>query len=530
MHHDSADPSGLPSPAMPLREICESLLEAAVQYWLASAAVQGRTAMIWTKEPAANRSPALTAGLPWLSAVENLRRIGRRLIWWPQGIPTLRRIGLASSRLSRQLDQHTRWFDLLRTLMLRVDPATECLCLVDDTAAVRAATRAALLLQRPVLQLQLHKSPDSFDRCGMQRWIAERTSDERPEQTDQEVDPSQETSNWKAVVSPELRIPELTRKLENEYYSEVQHVPFRDRLQFCISERLCILECHAGGNIESLIVHHLCRSQRSTLAQQGPTALEPADSEPVIQLVREAMTDRIQEVSRCSRTLVPWIVDPLWDIACPPLVPPPVRHSSPVRQLVGSTPLNSPDDWLLHWTRARPGAWPGQTTEEWLDELILGCVTADRSAFAALLRIMGDGCLKASSQGIRGGYCVVSFTEVPLHEFRQRRIFRRHRHRYDFEPWGIGIRRHVLEDCGARPVCYGDDADWQQLPEQLRPWYQKATAGDGPTNNLQEREWRIVGDLSLKAISAADICLFADTQAAADILSQQTQSMVVVVP
>ncbi len=529
MHSDSADPSELPSPVMPLRAICESLVEAAVQYWLEPEAVPIRSAIVWMKEPS-ERSPILSAGLPWLSATANLRRMGRRLIWWPQGIPTLRRIGLASSRLSRQLDQHPRWFDLLRTLVLRVDPATECLCLVDGTAAVRAATRAALLLQRPVLQLELHESLDSFDRCGMQRWIAERTSDELPQQTDQDGDPSQELLNWKAVVSPDVRIPALTPNLENDDWSEIQHVPFRDRLQFSVSDRLCILECHAGGNIESLILHHLHRSQRSTLAPQAQKSAHPADSEPVIQLVREAMTDRIQEASRCSGMLVPWIVDPLWDIACPPPVLPPVRHSPTVRQLVRSTPLNSPNDWLLHWTRARPGAWPGQTTEEWLDELILGCATADRSAFAALLRIMGDGCLKASSQGIRGGYCVVSFTEVPLHEFRQRRIFRRHRHRYDFEPWGIGIRRHVLEECGARPVCYGDDTDWQRLPEQLRPWYQKATAGDGPTNNLQEREWRIVGDLSLNAISAEDMCLFADTDVAAEILSQQTQFMVVVVP
>ena len=112
--------------------------------------------------------------------------------------------------------------------------------------------------------------------------------------------------------------------------------------------------------------------------------------------------------------------------------------------LPGSTPLSHPADWLLHWTRSTVGPWPDQDEQEFSDELILGCRSADRSVFATLLRIVTEGRLWASAEAIRGGFRVVSFTEVPLHEFRRRRTYRRHRRRYDFEPWGIAVRRDIL--------------------------------------------------------------------------------------
>ncbi len=122
---------------------------------------------------------------------------------------------------------------------------------------------------------------------------------------------------------------------------------------------------------------------------------------------------------------------------------------------LNQNPLQNPNEWLLHWTRAATGPWPGETSEEFLDALILQTETADHSAVTTLLRILSEGILRASAEGIRGSFPVVAFTGVPLQEFRKRRVFRKHRHRFDFEPWGIAIRRNSLVSLGIRPVIYG---------------------------------------------------------------------------
>lgn len=192
-------------------------------------------------------------------------------------------------------------------------------------------------------------------------------------------------------------------------------------------------------------------------------------------------------------------------------------------------PLSHPDEWLCHWTRAAQGPWPDETRDDFLDQLILGCASADRSAMAAILKIIATKKLRASSLGIRGGYSVVSFTEVPLHEFRERRIFRKHRHRFDFEPFGIAIRKERLLQWGARPVVYGNDEDWAALDEETRPFYQKATQ-DSSTSNLDEQEWRVHGDVLLDALSFDDVVVFTDLPEQQLMLRQFTAWRTIIVP
>jgi len=192
-------------------------------------------------------------------------------------------------------------------------------------------------------------------------------------------------------------------------------------------------------------------------------------------------------------------------------------------------PVSRPENWLCHWTRSASGQWPGEAREEYIDQLILDDSPVDRSARATLLRIISEQRIRGSTLAIRGAYDVAAFTEVPLAEFRSRRIFRSHRQRYDFEPWGIAIRRDVLQQLGGKPVLYGSEEHWNQLSASDRPFFQKTTP-DGVIDTAAEREWRIAGDLRLDRLPTGSVCVFVPTAEDALRLQPACEHPICVVP
>lgn len=586
-------------------QLSRELVQLALQRWQQTASDGRQPTLLWSGRletghtdilhtaTAAGRDPAaqpqhmvprqtvamLTLGFPWAGLQDSADWLGRRLIWWPTGVPPLRRVGIVSSRLGRRLDKHLRWFDLLRTAVVRVDPAAECLCVATGTAVAAAVIQAAQLLGRPLLTLQTDASPaadasSDADRpsatgarsaarvlATAERWLCDcltalaAVRSASPEQA----------SAWDAYVSPELpggadshsdaaaaqratagtclarpttaSQPGTPDRQPCSAADEIdRRWPLADRLQTAAAERLYVLHCVPGGNTEQLLVQRLARSTvedlRVYVAEDCRSpAVQAAGQQPspiIRWLVRPAAQSTVTAAQQPATLITAAPAD-----AATAATGAPVIQQSPGRGTQwtsAATPWDCPDEWLLHWTRARPGPWPGQSHTEWLQELILGSPTADHSALAALLRITDEGCLRASALGIRGGYAVISFTAVPLPAFRRRHVFRRHRQRYDFEPWGLAIRRRALQDRGARPVIYGDEACWQALPDAMRPWFQKRTHGPGPTNNLAEEEWRIIGDLPLQTLGSEDLFYFVDHAEAAAVLSRRTTAPILVVP
>ena len=98
---------------------------------------------------------------------------------------------------------------------------------------------------------------------------------------------------------------------------------------------------------------------------------------------------------------------------------------------------------------------------------------------------------------------VVCFADVRLTEIEERRTFRSHLARWDFEPYGIAIRKEFLERQGARAVIYGDESDWEALADVDRPFFQRAT-GEGKQDWRSEYEFRVCGDLPLRRIGPDD--------------------------
>ena len=137
-----------------------------------------------------------------------------------------------------------------------------------------------------------------------------------------------------------------------------------------------------------------------------------------------------------------------------------------------------------------------------------------------LCRIIATRRLIASANLIRSATPVVCFSQVPVGELPQRTIFRSHLARWDFVPYGIAIRKELLQTSGCREVIYGDDTMWDSMKPEQRPWFQLASSADGKIDWTQEREWRLVGDLDLKKIGPDDAFAFVKTNDEAKALGE----------
>ena len=473
----------------------------------------------------------VTLGLPWLSAQCSLRWLGSRLFYWPQGIPARHRVAIVSSRLRQRLDEESWWFDLLRTAVLRTDPTTDVLCAVAGTASHRFVRRAADLFGRSLLDFRVDPREQSVGDDEIAEWLMTSAGGINldPASAIAEADLVAEppiTENytrgkyWPVCVSPPIAIPSVLSDSDESAASTLAlfSQPIADRILFAVSDRLQVLRARPAGVIYSLLNLHVQDAERRKsllmIASDSTGQLPSISSEPTGCVVPWLLKSRIREPELpINRKRATTSDTDLRTIEVP------VSFDSP---------LSQPDDWLLHWTRSTVGPWPDQDVQEFDDELILGCQSSDRSSLATLLRIVTEGRLWASSETIRGGIRVVSFTEVPLHEFRSRRTYRRHRRRYDFEPWGIAIRRDILAAAGARAVEYGDEETWETLPDAERPFFQNIGAGDGWTKD--EREWRITDHVHLHELPVSAVAVFVDSAAAREILQMETQWQVLVVP
>lgn len=179
--------------------------------------------------------------------------------------------------------------------------------------------------------------------------------------------------------------------------------------------------------------------------------------------------------------------------------------------------------YLTHCTRGRSGAWPDQSQTGYFDSLLASQDRADLDAspLATLERILTQCRLIASSKLKRSDMPTVSFTEIPLMELLTRRHFKSHIGRWDWEPYGICIRRSWLEGHGCRRVLYLESSKWNLLDAQERPYFQptsepNATKG---TNWEAEREWRALGDIQLGKIPFDSAFVFVPTAFEADKLS-----------
>jgi hypothetical protein len=164
--------------------------------------------------------------------------------------------------------------------------------------------------------------------------------------------------------------------------------------------------------------------------------------------------------------------------------------------------------WLIHCTRGRPGAWPGETERQFRDSILLGDESSQsRQPLDALTRIVRCGRIIAGATATSKKHPVVCFSSLPLVELLHRRCFRPHLGRWDYEPYGIAISMTAARRLGIQPVIYGQTADRATLaPADRFRFHPIGTTFDW----RGEREWRSGRTVDLCAVAPGDVRVFAE--------------------
>jgi len=450
---------------------------------------RGTRQLDWLRQQGA-RGAWLTCGVPGCPGA--VRWLGPRLAWWPQGIPAGRRIGLASSRLGRRLESQTLWFTTLRTICARTDARRDRLLVATGTTAAHLVERCATLYGRRVLRMEI-----ANDQRALAGWWRELPGTTPSGAGD---------SALRLLLSPPLVAARSEPGMEI-----LSDVPARDRALVALSDCLVALHVRRGGHVEWLL------RQRLADTSWPVATVHVALGEPLVP------ADLAGEL--LQRGAVGWLVCSGLPIDATPRGLWPNAAQDPSGIPGGSTrpaPI-VPWPWeeatyLTHCTRRQDGPWSDQSRDEFHDRLLLGGEGTDHSALAALARIVAQRRLVASARAIRGGTPVVCFTAAPLDELQRLRVFRPHRVRWDFEPYGLSIRRDWMVARGAQPVRYGNEADWRAMPAGERPLFQSRRSRGRRATPLDwtvEQEWRHVGDLDLGDLAADEAVVFVPSEAEA---------------
>ena len=170
-------------------------------------------------------------------------------------------------------------------------------------------------------------------------------------------------------------------------------------------------------------------------------------------------------------------------------------------------------DWLVHCTRGRADRWPDETLRQYQDALLLGGQSAaKRRALDALQRIVQSRRLIGSAITSAKSTPVVCFSSIPLRDLLHARSYRPHLKRWDYEPYGIAIRRRAASTMGARPVIYGTKDLREKLPSADRYLFQ---ASGNTYDWTSEREWRVCGSVDLAKLPVEDVRVFVPQRDAA---------------
>lgn len=420
-------------------------------------------------------------------------RLGDRLIVWKNCDPN-RVVSVVSSRMGRAVDERAAWFQALRATCCKVANENSLLLEIPGTAASAYVQRASELFGIPTVPVDVAVSDaadapnvgDSNDSLDcLTKWFS-----------DVELEESHQPAIF---VSPSLS-------------GASQATPLRDQLAVLIPGSIVALLVRPGGNILKLLEARL---------ESFETPIEGGNK--VRLAIGENLTRAATRDSLLKAGAVGWYLFESRGSSGPsPSVPDDVQSvdASVVARRIHRAEhqpkiTDVPDDVLIHCTRRSHGPWPDESSGDRLKDLILSKQQADHSALATLMHIVETRRLFASSQSTRGPVPVVSFTSVRLEELSELRVFRSHRGRWDFEPYGICIKRKLMESRGARAVSYASDAEWERLSEEDRPFFQLSKSVTSSGNILDwtvEQEWRQTGDVDLESLGHDDAWLFCPSE------------------
>lgn len=378
-------------------------------------------------------------------------------------------MAVVSSRLGARGGLSTEWLEYFRDACQRIHAAAGVLVSGAGTTTGRFARQAAVLWNLPVLLLVAPPPRQSFDQ-------------------------------WRAKLpSPSVAgHPQVFEVFVSPPTTELSGVdePVEDGLLRDWSEQLFVISLRRRGHWERLLREDVATGKTLTRVHLAQSAT----------LVSARLQTEFQAAGANEWLLAPKQAAGVeaGDIA----------ESAPCLPVTEQGVSRSPEeDFLSHCTHRPIGPWPDEREEEFLAEVLRYPERVRRTACDALTRILRSGRLTASSAAIRGKFSVVCFSDLPLDELLQLREFQSQRHCWTFEPYGIQLRKSWLVDQGARPVVYGDDRVWRELPAADRPFFQRASSSRGKRSKdwTREREWRVLGEIDLHRAPAEAVQVFVAT-------------------
>jgi len=289
----------------------------------------------------------------------------------------------------------------------------------------------------------------------------------------------------------------------------------RDAVLVALADRVVAVWVRRGGKIATLVAQRLrlCADDSTWVAVNEDSACaasELIDQGAVGWYLRDAAP---QTSSACDL------------IAARPAQPSNDVSNAPQARVLLSADAMDWSEYLVHCTRGRQGPLPGQTDTQYRDEVLLGGEGGQpATAIETLQAILRSGWLLGSSRVTRAETPVVCWSAVPLPELLRRRTFRPHLGRWDYEPFGIAIRRTLAARLRLLPVLYGTAADHDRLAPEDRWRFQ---AIGKRINWRAEQEWRCRGGLDLSQIGDNDAVVFAHSPQALPALQRLSRWPVV---
>lgn len=407
------------------------------------------------------------------------------LSWFPGNRDPRKLTAIVSSRIGRALDRKDAFFRILRIACSQLDPRRQALLSAAGTASHPYVVRSAELFGVDVLSVAVAKTTKSIEK-----WLLELSA------TDDET-----LGATKCFVSPPLPNASLSH-------------PFRDEVVMHLADQVLAVHVREKGSVEALI--------QQRLAERAPSRvfLAVGDDELVSQSVAHPLMEQ---------GAIGWFVTA--NETDSSAVAPLMHAESKQRKqppIISIEEFRDQDRYLSHCTRNANGPWPDQSETDYIDDLVLGDVWRDRSALAALMRIVGQRRILATSDAIRKSTPVVSLTAVPLRELPELRRFRSHRGRWDFEPYGLAIDRECLSSLGAREVIYGSESMWDRLGTKDQPFFQKLGAAANSIDWRVEKEFRVLEDVDLECFSPSQAVVFVPTRKEAEHVARISRWPIVV--
>ncbi|MDB4357458.1 hypothetical protein N9Z11_02200 [Mariniblastus sp.] len=411
-------------------------------------------------------------------------------------IYSIQLISIVSSRIGKNTDQKSNWFDALRTLAVQQRKQNICILTAPGATTFPYLYRLSELFGLTLISLipLTHQSPTKSSNY-QQKCL---------------------TGNFPNAI------------VRNAFYDWhdstgiiVKRPPSADQLIINLSQNCFVISCRKKG-----IVHHALKAR-----------LQKRNSKRTRLLIDRQLTSDSVSTELINQGAIPWLLYKLPQLKSLPQPSKQNYLTATQNKLTNpSKPATSTATqqfegrrFLIHWTRQSTGPWPEQPNREFLDDLLFNSHTRGQGALSTLKRIVEQQKIKGTNRLTKGKERLVCLTAVPLSQYANRRIFRSHLGRWDFEHYGIAIDFEFLKKLGARQVNYGTESDWNRLSTLDRPFFQLQSSTSTKINWRAEREWRLRGDLDLKKVPQQMAFIFVKTNSERTALKNQSRWPVVTV-